>query len=204
MVTMGILTYQGKNPHGRSGNLTRNLMISSQKRWLLDHAAGLKHEWNDTEMGNTEVLWQKPVPVPFCPLQIPHSLVWSRTRASAVRGRGFGTTVRTFLLPPLLQLSSSVTRIHFRVYSVIVPSTARNFTSVPYLSWHSRNVHNNINETTIDYIFLCTLDALELDMLVVMFSVFGNFTERYLRLGTVVFFSWGHAGVRSPLNILWI
>jgi hypothetical protein len=37
MVTMGILPYQWKNPHGRAGNRTRDLIISSQKRWPLDH-----------------------------------------------------------------------------------------------------------------------------------------------------------------------
>jgi hypothetical protein len=30
-----------KNPHGRTGNRTRDLMISSQKLWPLDHNAGL-------------------------------------------------------------------------------------------------------------------------------------------------------------------
>jgi hypothetical protein len=30
-----------KNPHGRTGNRTRNLMISSQKLWPLDHEDGL-------------------------------------------------------------------------------------------------------------------------------------------------------------------
>jgi hypothetical protein len=30
-----------KNPHGRTENLTRDLMISSQKLWSLDHEAGL-------------------------------------------------------------------------------------------------------------------------------------------------------------------
>ena len=29
-----------KNPHGRAGNRTRDLMISSQKVWPLDHEAG--------------------------------------------------------------------------------------------------------------------------------------------------------------------
>jgi hypothetical protein len=29
-----------KIPHVRAGNQTRDLMISSQKRWLLDHKAG--------------------------------------------------------------------------------------------------------------------------------------------------------------------
>jgi hypothetical protein len=40
MVTMGILPYQGKNPHGRAGNKIRDLMISSQKRWPPDREAG--------------------------------------------------------------------------------------------------------------------------------------------------------------------
>ena len=37
--------------------------------------------------GETEVLGDKPVPVPFCPLQIPHVLTRDRVRASAVGGR---------------------------------------------------------------------------------------------------------------------
>jgi hypothetical protein len=42
-------------------------------------------EWN--WQGKTEVLGEKPVPVPLCPPQIPHGLIRDRTRASAVRGR---------------------------------------------------------------------------------------------------------------------
>jgi hypothetical protein len=37
--------------------------------------------------GKTEVLGEKPVPVPFCSPQIPHGPTRDRTRASAVRGR---------------------------------------------------------------------------------------------------------------------
>jgi hypothetical protein len=37
--------------------------------------------------GKTEVLGEKPVPVPLFPPQIPHGLTRDRTRASAVRGR---------------------------------------------------------------------------------------------------------------------
>jgi hypothetical protein len=33
---------KGKNSHGRTGNRTRDLMISSQKLWPLDHEAGHK------------------------------------------------------------------------------------------------------------------------------------------------------------------
>ena len=37
--------------------------------------------------GETEVLGEKPVPVPLCPPQIPHGPIRDQTRASAVRGR---------------------------------------------------------------------------------------------------------------------
>jgi len=40
MVTAGILPFR-ENSHGRAGNRTRNLMISSQRPWPLDHEAGL-------------------------------------------------------------------------------------------------------------------------------------------------------------------
>jgi hypothetical protein len=45
MVTMVILSYQGKNPHGTAGKRNRDLMISSQKRWPLDHEAGQLMEY---------------------------------------------------------------------------------------------------------------------------------------------------------------
>jgi len=38
MVTAGILPFR-KNSHGRAGNRTRDLMISSQRLWPLDHEA---------------------------------------------------------------------------------------------------------------------------------------------------------------------
>ena len=40
MVTAGILAFR-ENSHGRTGNRTRDLMISSQRLWSLDHEAGL-------------------------------------------------------------------------------------------------------------------------------------------------------------------
>jgi hypothetical protein len=46
---------------------------------------GAPVEWN--WQGKTEVLGEKPVPVPLCPQQIPHGLTRDRTRASAVGGR---------------------------------------------------------------------------------------------------------------------
>jgi hypothetical protein len=44
----------------------------------------MQHRWNETDRGKTEVLGEKPVPVPLCPPQIPHGLTRDRTRASAV------------------------------------------------------------------------------------------------------------------------
>jgi hypothetical protein len=45
---------------------------------------GAQVEWN--WQGKTEVLGEKPVPVPLCPPQIPHGLTRDQTRASVVRG----------------------------------------------------------------------------------------------------------------------
>jgi hypothetical protein len=42
----------------------------------------MEHRWNETE-----VLGEKPVPVPLYPPQIPHELTRDRTRASPVGGR---------------------------------------------------------------------------------------------------------------------
>jgi len=39
VVTAGILPFR-ENSHGRAGNRTRDLMISSQRLWPLDHKAG--------------------------------------------------------------------------------------------------------------------------------------------------------------------
>jgi hypothetical protein len=44
---------------------------------------GTPVEWN--WQGKTEVLGEKPVPVPLCLPQIPHGLTQDRNRASAVR-----------------------------------------------------------------------------------------------------------------------
>jgi hypothetical protein len=41
--------------------------------------------------GKTEELGEKPVPVPFCPPQIPYGLTRARTRASVVRGQRLTT-----------------------------------------------------------------------------------------------------------------
>ena len=56
-------------------------------RGLIDN---IKRLWNDYRMiltDNSEVVGDKPVPVPLCPLQFPHRLNLDQTRASEVRGR---------------------------------------------------------------------------------------------------------------------
>jgi hypothetical protein len=50
--------------------------------FLLSHFNGAPVEWK--WRGKTEVLGEKPVPMPLCPLQIPHKLTQDRTRASAL------------------------------------------------------------------------------------------------------------------------
>jgi hypothetical protein len=37
--------------------------------------------------GKIEVLIETPLPLPFCPPQIPHGLTWDRTRAFFARGQ---------------------------------------------------------------------------------------------------------------------
>ena len=46
-----------ENSHGRAGNRTRDLMISSQRLWPLDHEAGLHHTCNivETEISSLPV-----------------------------------------------------------------------------------------------------------------------------------------------------
>jgi hypothetical protein len=52
--------------------------------FLLSHFNGAPVEWN--WQGKTEVLGEKPVPVPLYPPQIPNGPNRDRNRASAVRG----------------------------------------------------------------------------------------------------------------------
>jgi hypothetical protein len=52
-------------------------------RFYVFPSNGAPVEWN--WQGKTEVLGEKPVPVPLCLPQIPHGLTRDRTRASAVR-----------------------------------------------------------------------------------------------------------------------
>jgi hypothetical protein len=46
MVTAGVLLFK-KNFHDRAGNQTRDLIISSQRLWPLDHEAGFITEYKD-------------------------------------------------------------------------------------------------------------------------------------------------------------
>jgi hypothetical protein len=43
--------------------------------------------WNDIDRGKLKNSWDKPVPMPLCPPQIPHGLTQAQTGESAVRGR---------------------------------------------------------------------------------------------------------------------
>jgi len=47
MVTAGILPFR-ENSHGRTGNRTQDLMISSQRLWPLDHEDGSNNNNNNT------------------------------------------------------------------------------------------------------------------------------------------------------------
>jgi hypothetical protein len=42
--------------------------------------------WNDTDRGKPKY-WEKNVPVPLCPPQIPYTLPWYRNSDAAVKGR---------------------------------------------------------------------------------------------------------------------
>ena len=56
MVTAGIFPFK-ENSHGRAGNRTRDLMISSQRLWPLDHEAG--HIYNNiSEPLQYQVSWK--------------------------------------------------------------------------------------------------------------------------------------------------
>jgi hypothetical protein len=52
-----------------------------------DSLMTVEYQWNDNWHSNTEVLGDKPVPVPICPPQIPLGRKWDWSRASAVWDR---------------------------------------------------------------------------------------------------------------------
>jgi hypothetical protein len=47
----------------------------------------MEHRWNEIDTEKTEVLGQKPVPVPLCPPKIPHGLTQNRTPVWGVTQR---------------------------------------------------------------------------------------------------------------------
>jgi hypothetical protein len=71
----------------------------------------MKHRWKKIDRGKTEVLGEKPVPVPLCPPQIPHGLTRDRTRASTVRVRRL-TACAIITLLSKIQINQSV-NIHY-------------------------------------------------------------------------------------------
>jgi hypothetical protein len=71
--------------HRNLEGLLCNTAMKMIKLFLLFHFNGAPVEWN--WQGIAEVLGEKPLPVPFCPPQIPHRPTRDRNRASAVRGR---------------------------------------------------------------------------------------------------------------------
>jgi hypothetical protein len=78
-----------RNLEGLLCNPMRKMMKIIMRFLLLLHFNGTPVEWN--WQGKTEVLGEKPVPVPLCPPQIPHGLTRDRTQASTVRGRRLST-----------------------------------------------------------------------------------------------------------------
>ena len=60
MVTAGIFPFK-ENSHGRAGNRTRDLMISSQRLWPLDDEAGLKRRYCNKENLSGFFQWDLPV-----------------------------------------------------------------------------------------------------------------------------------------------
>jgi hypothetical protein len=52
--------------------------------------------------GKTEGLWEKPVPVPLCPPQIPHGLTWAWTWTFTVRDQQLTMWTIAQLLPILV------------------------------------------------------------------------------------------------------
>jgi hypothetical protein len=78
----------GEGPHsrcyGRTVAMKLILQPCDEDDWFFP-CNGAPVEWN--WQGKTEILGEKPVPMPLCPPQIPHGLTRDRTRARAVRGR---------------------------------------------------------------------------------------------------------------------
>lgn len=94
------------------------------QRWSQMNEALLEWCWD----GKTTLLWEKPVPVSVCLLQIPHWLAWVRTRASVVRSRWLTARIMPRPCPlvnshPLCQeFPPSVLEIHRAKFGTHRPS----------------------------------------------------------------------------------
>jgi hypothetical protein len=64
----------------------------------------VEHQGNKNRQGKTEVLREKPVPVPLCPPQIPHGLTQDQSPASEVGGWKLTTSA---IPQPKLEVASS-------------------------------------------------------------------------------------------------
>jgi len=64
MVTAGILPFR-ENSHGRAGNRTRDLMISSQRLWPLDHEAGQRIQSYEHKIRYESEYLFRPLPQSF-------------------------------------------------------------------------------------------------------------------------------------------
>ena len=76
---------------------TEVLVEKHYTAWVVDGWMSMEQWWNDTDRGKTEVLGQKPVPVPLSRPQISNGLTWNQARDSAVRRRR--VTARAMTLP---------------------------------------------------------------------------------------------------------
>jgi hypothetical protein len=83
VLSNNILQYDQKNCLSYTVHSTSVITISGLFCPFPNNGAPMEWNWQ----GKTEVLGEKPVPVPLCLPQIPHGLTRDRTRASAVGGR---------------------------------------------------------------------------------------------------------------------
>jgi hypothetical protein len=63
--------------------MTPSIVKIIQHQWQMDGWVQSTEEITATN--KTKVFADKTVPVPLCPLQMPHELAWDRTLASQVR-----------------------------------------------------------------------------------------------------------------------
>jgi hypothetical protein len=113
--------------YGRIAALRLIVQPCDEEDWLFFRflCNGTPVEWN--WQGKTEVLGEKPVPVPLRPQLIPHGLARDRTRASAVRGRRLTAWAMLYDL----QHASGLNKFRFPC----IRDIAQGATSVTALEW---------------------------------------------------------------------